>query len=169
MLNKRYLLKIINLYCRFTYLVDYICWNIQIKLQGKRTLRKLIFSWNKNKTKQVNLPMTKAHVEKRKSFPFGHLWRSFLTDNSADWEPRWLPEPLELLTSPAPRKSENWYFVDIFFFFSCEEMAWYFVTKIVLTYVRKKCSSVWEKLLKFKAEGREFAKFLRSLKNFFEQ
>ena len=32
---------------------------------------------------------------------------------------------------------------------------WYFVTKIVLTYC--------EKLLKFEAEGREFAKFLRSL------
>ena len=44
--------------------------------------------------------MTKAHVEKRKSFPFGHLWRSFLTDNSADCEPLWLPEPLEWLTSP---------------------------------------------------------------------
>jgi hypothetical protein len=29
--------------------------------------------------------------------------------------------------------------------------------------VRKKCSSDREKLLKFKAEGREFAKFLRSL------
>ena len=29
--------------------------------------------------------------------------------------------------------------------------------------VRKNCSSDWEKLLKFKAEGREFAKFLRSL------
>ena len=29
--------------------------------------------------------------------------------------------------------------------------------------VRKKCSSDWEKLLKFEAEGREFAKFLRSL------
>ena len=29
--------------------------------------------------------------------------------------------------------------------------------------VRKKCSSDWEKLLEFKAEGREFANFLRSL------
>ena len=29
--------------------------------------------------------------------------------------------------------------------------------------MRKKCSSDWEKLLKFEAEGREFAKFLRSL------
>ena len=32
--------------------------------------------------------------------------------------------------------------------------------------VRKKCSSDWEKLLKFEAEGREFAKFLRSLEQF---
>ena len=39
---------------------------------------------------------------------------------------------------------------------------WYFVTKIVLTYCEKKCSSHREKLLKFEAEGREFAKFLRS-------
>ena len=40
---------------------------------------------------------------------------------------------------------------------------WYFVTKIVLTYCEKKCSSDWEKLLKFEVEGRAFAKFLRSL------
>ena len=32
--------------------------------------------------------------------------------------------------------------------------------------MRKKCSSDREKLLKFKAEGREFAKFLRSLEQF---
>jgi hypothetical protein len=38
-----------------------------------------------------------------------------------------------------------------------------FVCKIVLTYCEKKCSCDQEKLLKFKAEGREFAKFLRSL------
>ena len=39
----------------------------------------------------------------------------------------------------------------------------YFVTKIVLTTVRKNCSSDQEKVLKFKAEGREFAKKLRTL------
>ena len=38
---------------------------------------------------------------------------------------------------------------------------WYFVTKIVLTYCEK--NSDQEKLLKFKAEGQEFAKILRSL------
>ena len=43
---------------------------------------------------------------------------------------------------------------------------WYFVTKIDLT--RKKCSSGWEKLLKFKAEGYEWAKFLRSLEQFIQ-
>ena len=37
-------------------------------------------------------------------------------------------------------------------------MNWYFVTKIVLTYCEKNCSSNQEKLLKFEAEGREFAK-----------
>ena len=44
--------------------------------------------------------------------------------------------------------------------------AWYFVSKIVLTYWEKKCFSDQEKLLKFEAEGREFAKFLRSLEQF---
>ena len=39
----------------------------------------------------------------------------------------------------------------------------FFVTKIVLAYFEKKCSSDREKLLKLKAEDREFAKSLRSL------
>ena len=34
--------------------------------------------------------------------------------------------------------------------------------------MRKKCSSDREKLLKFEAEGREFAKILRSLKQFIQ-
>ena len=34
--------------------------------------------------------------------------------------------------------------------------------------VRKNCSNDWEKLSKFKAEGREFAKFLRSLEQFIQ-
>ena len=34
--------------------------------------------------------------------------------------------------------------------------------------VRTKCSSDWEKILKFEAEGREFAKFLRSLEQFIQ-
>ena len=34
--------------------------------------------------------------------------------------------------------------------------------------VRKNCSSDREKLLKFEAEGREFSKFLRSLKQFIQ-
>ena len=41
-------------------------------------------------------------------------------------------------------------------------------TKIVLTYCEKKKSSYREKLLKFKAEGREFANILRSLEQFFQ-
>ena len=45
---------------------------------------------------------------------------------------------------------------------------WYFVTKIVLTYCEKNCSSDREKLWKFEAEGREFAKFLRSLEQFIQ-
>ena len=44
---------------------------------------------------------------------------------------------------------------------------WYFVTKLFWPTVRKKCSSDWEKLLKFKAEDWEFAKILRSLEQFF--
>ena len=45
---------------------------------------------------------------------------------------------------------------------------WYFVTNIVLTYYEKNCSSDREKLLKFEGEGREFAKILRALKQFFQ-
>ena len=37
---------------------------------------------------------------------------------------------------------------------------WYFVSKIVLTYSEKKSFSDREKLMKFRAEGREFAKSL---------
>ena len=40
--------------------------------------------------------------------------------------------------------------------------------KLFWTTVRKKCSSDWEKLLKFEAEGREFSKFLRSLEQFIQ-
>ena len=45
---------------------------------------------------------------------------------------------------------------------------WYFVTKIAPTYYEKNCSSDCEKLLKFEAEGQEFAKFLRSLEQFIQ-
>ena len=34
--------------------------------------------------------------------------------------------------------------------------------------VRENCSSDWEKLLKFEAEGQEFANFLRSLEQFIQ-
>ena len=47
-------------------------------------------------------------------------------------------------------------------------LEWYVVTKIVLIYCEKKLSSDREKLLKFKAEGREFAKILRSLEQFIQ-
>ena len=40
--------------------------------------------------------------------------------------------------------------------------------KLFWTTVRKNCSTDWEKLLKFEAEGREFAKFLRSLEQFIQ-
>ena len=47
---------------------------------------------------------------------------------------------------------------------------WYFVTKIVLTYCEKivLVIEILEKLLKFEAEGQEFAKFLRSQKQFIQ-
>ena len=41
---------------------------------------------------------------------------------------------------------------------------WNFVSKIVLTYCKKKI--VLEKLLKFEVKGREFAKKFRSLEQF---
>ena len=40
--------------------------------------------------------------------------------------------------------------------------------KLFLPLVKKKCSSDRENLLKFEAEGREFAKFLRSLEQFIQ-
>ena len=40
------------------------------------------------------------------------------------------------------------------------------LSKLFLPNVRKNCSSDREKLLKFEAEGREFANFLRSLEQF---
>ena len=40
--------------------------------------------------------------------------------------------------------------------------------KLFWPIVRKKCSSDWEKLLKFEAEGQEFTKFLRSLEQFIQ-
>ena len=40
--------------------------------------------------------------------------------------------------------------------------------KLFLPTVRKNCSSDREKLLKFEAEGQEFAKFLRSLEQFIQ-
>ena len=45
---------------------------------------------------------------------------------------------------------------------------WYFVSKIVLTNCEKNCSSDREKLLKFEAEGQEFANFLRSQEQFIQ-
>ena len=49
------------------------------------------------------------------------------------------------------------------------EKEWYFVIKIVLTYCEKKIVLVIEKkLLKFEAEGQEFANFMRSLEQFIQ-
>ena len=46
---------------------------------------------------------------------------------------------------------------------------WYFATKIVLAYCEKKIVLLIEKkLLKFEVEGRDFAKFLRSLEQFIQ-
>ena len=43
---------------------------------------------------------------------------------------------------------------------------WYFVSKIVLTSVRKQYSSEREKRLKFKAEGQEFIRRVKGQNNF---
>ena len=40
--------------------------------------------------------------------------------------------------------------------------------KLFCPTVRKNCSSDWEKVLKFEAEGREFANFLKSLEQFIQ-
>ena len=44
----------------------------------------------------------------------------------------------------------------------------YFVNKIVLIYCEKKCFSHQERRLKFETEGREFAKFMRSMEQFIQ-
>ena len=43
---------------------------------------------------------------------------------------------------------------------------WYFVTKIILIYCKKKCSSDGEKLLELEAAGQKFAKCLRPPEQF---
>ena len=45
----------------------------------------------------------------------------------------------------------------VFCYQNCSDLQW-----------EKICSSVWEIILKFKAEGREFSKFLRSLEWFIQ-
>ena len=52
------------------------------------------------------------------------------------------------------------------FFVYKNNMNGIFLPKLFWPTVRKKCSRDWEKLLIFEAEGREFAKFLRSLEQF---
>ena len=42
------------------------------------------------------------------------------------------------------------------------------LSKLFWPTVRRKCSSDWEKLLKFEAEGQEFSKILRSLEQFIQ-
>ena len=59
------------------------------------------------------------------------------------------------------RKSWLWQQRSIFFLISG-----ILLPKLLWPTVRKKYSSYWEKLLKFEAEGREFANFLRSLEQF---
>ena len=49
-----------------------------------------------------------------------------------------------------------------------EERNGILLPKLFWPTVRKNCPSEWEKLLKFEAEGREFAKFLRSLEQFIQ-
>ena len=51
-----------------------------------------------------------------------------------------------------------------------ESLGWngILLPKLFWPTVRKKCSSDQEKLLKFEAEGREFAKILRSLEQFIQ-
>ena len=55
--------------------------------------------------------------------------------------------------------------VEKIFFISKQQ---YLLRNLFWPTVRKNCSSDQEKLLKFKAEGREFAKFLRSLEQFIQ-
>ena len=50
--------------------------------------------------------------------------------------------------------------------FTLGKCKWHLISKIVLTYCEKNCSSDWVSFLNFETEGWEFAKFLRSLEQF---
>ena len=52
--------------------------------------------------------------------------------------------------------------------FCCKSRNGILLPKLFWPTVRKNCSSDWEKLLKFKAEGKDFAKFLNSLEQFIQ-
>ena len=61
-------------------------------------------------------------------------------------------------------------FVNLYIFwkYSTKMINYILSPKLFLPIVRKNCSSDREKLLKFEAEGREFAKFLRSVEQFIQ-
>ena len=70
------------------------------------------------------------------------------------------------LTNEAKNIKEIFSFKIIYFHIGASK--WYFVTIIVLTYCEKKLFWSSRKLMKFKSEGQEFAKSLRSLEQFIQ-
>ena len=91
--------------------------------------------------------------------------------NTKSWDPR-NNYQIDILFFIWSKKVnlEFLYFIEIFILFKIKNaLQWYFVNKIVLTYCeKKKCSGDSENLLKFKAEGREFEIFFRSLEQFIQ-
>ena len=83
--------------------------------------------------------------------------------------------PLWPLRSPdnkcMSKTIEEWhgkfYFLSVIFIVETQRNG-ILLPKLFWHTVRKLCSMDWEKLLEFEAEGREFAKFLRSLEQFIQ-
>ena len=73
---------------------------------------------------------------------------------------------MAVLNAPAARDYPEEYKRPRTIFHTLSAAKWYFVTKIV--HCEKKISSDQEKLLKFKTEGPEFAKTLRSQEQFIQ-
>ena len=96
-------------------------------------------------------------------FKYGN--KILLTWRQELWSEKRLLPQLFNTQSPSDRHI-FWYFLAHSYFESKNNGI--LLPKLFWPTVRKKCSSDREKLLKFEAEGREFAKFLRSLEQFIQ-
>ena len=89
---------------------------------------------------------------------------AFLTQTFVDRHANFLPSFFQFKPKKTEQKkrssvkpTEEFTVEIVFCYQDCSDLLW-----------EKKCSSDWEKHLKFKAEGREFAKFSRLLEQFIQ-